>query len=236
MNSTSFKFRDLKDKAFTSNNPFTPNEEVPLFPTYKALTLSASLKYTFDQRYITRPDRKVYQESKYPSITLTYKKGINGILNSDVDYDLLSVEVLKERISTGLWGYSSFSVGAGKFLNNKTVYFPDFKHFRGNNALFGLPALRKFQFLDFYIYSTDRQYFEAHFEHNFSGLLINKIPLLRKLKLEELAGVNYLTQPAKRDYTEFYFGLQRLIFRVSYGFAYDGNKKVTQGFRMSYGF
>lgn len=236
VNTTTFKIKDLKGETFTSNNPFSPHIETPLFPTYNALTLTASLNYTIGQQYITRPDGKFYQPSKYPVIDLSYRKGINGMLGSDVNYDLVALEISQNRISTGLWGYSSFVLGTGKFLNNDKIYYPEFKHFRGNKSLIAPPNLRKFQFLDFYLFSTDREYLEAHFEHNFSGLLSNKIPLIRKLKLEELIGASYLSQPIKRNYTEFYFGLQRLILRATYGFAYDGNKRVAHGFRFSYGF
>lgn len=236
INSTHYKVKDLKGEEFTSNNPFNPDFELPLFPTYKALTLTASLNYTIGQKYITRPDGRFYQESKYPVIDLSYRKGIEGLFDSDVDYDLLSLEVSQNRISSGLWGYSSFVFGVGKFLNNNKVFYPEAKHFRGNNSLLSLPNMRKFLFLDFYLFSTDQEYVEAHFEHNFSGFFTNKVPLLRKLKLEEFVGASYLSQPVKRNYTEFYFGLQRLIFRAAYGFAYDGNKRVNHGFRLSYGF
>ncbi|WP_316842096.1 DUF5686 and carboxypeptidase regulatory-like domain-containing protein [Pedobacter gandavensis] len=235
VNTTGFKIKDLKGETFTSNNPFTPETESPLFPTYESFSINASLTYTFGQNYMTMPDRKIYLESKSPSISLWYKKGIKGVMSSDVDYDLIAAEIYQNRISAGLWGYSSIVIGAGKFLNNDQVYYPEFKHFRGNNSLFGLPNMRKFLFLDFYLFSTDREYFEAHFEHNFSGRFSSKIPILRKLKLEELVGVSYLSQPLKRNYTEFYFGLQRLIFRAAYGFAYDGNKRINHGFRLSYG-
>ncbi|MBB2145590.1 carboxypeptidase-like regulatory domain-containing protein [Pedobacter sp. LMG 31464] len=235
-NTSNYKLRDLKDEEYTSNNPFTPNSETPLFPTYTAVSISAGLTYTIGQKYITRPDGKFYQESKYPRFQLGYTKGIKGILSSDVDYDLVNLEIYQDRISTGLLGYSSFVVGAGKFLNNTSVFYPDSKHFRGNNSTVFPPNLRKFRFLDFYQYSTSREYVEVHFEHNFAGFMINKIPLLRKLKLEEIVGVNYLTQPGKRNYKEFYFGVERLGFGASYGYAYDGNKKVDQGFRITYGF
>lgn len=236
INTTHFKIKDLKGETFTSNNPFNPETEKELFPTYLALTVDATLTYTIGQTYITRPDGKFYQPSKYPVIKLNYKKGIKGLLNSDVDYDRISLEVSEDRISAGMLGYSSFVAGAGKFLNKEVVYYPEQKHFRGNNSLLSKPDLRKFLFLDFYLFSTDREYAEFHFEHNFSGFLTNKVPLLRKLKLEELVGVSYLTQPVKRNYTEFYFGLQRLIFRAAYGFAYDGKRRVDHGFRLSYGF
>jgi len=236
INTTSYKIKDLKGEEFTSNNPFSPGAEIPLFPTYEAFTLSLGLNYTIGQQYITRPDGRFYQPSKYPTIDLSYKKGIKGPFGSDVDYDLVSLEVSQNRLSAGMWGYSSFVAGVGKLLNNNQVFYPEAKHFRGNNALLGRPDLRKFLFLDFYLFSTDREYVEAHYEHNFSGLFTNKVPLLRKLKLEELIGGSYLSQPVKRNYYEFYFGLQRLIFRATYGFGYDGNKRVNHGFRLSYGF
>jgi hypothetical protein len=235
-NSSDFKFFDNKEREFTSNNPFNPEAEKPLFPTYTSLSATVNFTYTIGQKYITRPDGKFYTESKYPRISLLYKKGFKGVLNSDVDYDFVKAEIYQDRISLGLWGYTSFLVGAGKFLNNKSLYYPEFKHFQGNISTIFPPNLRKFQYLNFYLFSTNSQYFEAHVEHNFAGFFINKIPLLRKAKLEEFIGGGYLSSPEKRNYKEFYFGLQRLVLRASYGFAYDANTKLTQGFRISYGF
>ncbi|TCD07049.1 carboxypeptidase-like regulatory domain-containing protein [Pedobacter frigidisoli] len=235
-NNSSFSFFDAKDREFTSNNPFTPNSETPLFPTYNSFSATASLTYTIGQKYITRPDGKFYTESQFPRITVLYKKGFKNVLNSDVDYDFIKAEVYQDRIGLGLWGYTSFLVGAGKFINNEKMFYPDFKHFAGNISTIFPPNLRKFQYLDFYQFSTNQQYFEAHLEHNFAGFFLNKLPLLRKAKLEEFIGGGYLSSPEKRNYKEFYLGLQRLVLRASYGFAYDGAKKLTQGFRISYGF
>jgi hypothetical protein len=234
INNSTFKFIDAKDREFTSNNPFSPTVETPLFPTYNSLSATVSLTYTIGQKYITRPDGKFYTESHFPRITVLYKKGFNNVLNSDVDYDFVKAEVYQDRISLGLLGYSSFLVGAGKFLNNAKMYYPDFKHFSGNISTIFPPNIRKFQFLDFYQFSTNQQYFEAHLEHNFAGFFTNKVPLLRKAKLEEFIGGGYLSSPEKRNYKEFYFGFQRLVLRASYGFAYDGARKLTQGFRIAY--
>ena len=235
-NSTNYKFRDIKDTEFTSNNPFTPNTETELFPNHTSVNITAVLTYTIGQKYISRPDGKFYEDSKYPRFQLGYRKGIRNLLGSDVDYDLINLEIYQEKIRAGLLGYSSFVISAGKFINNRALFYPDMKHFRGNEAMVFTPNLRRFRFLDFYQYSTNQQYFEAHFEHNFAGFMTNKIPLLRKLKLEEFAGINYLTQPQKRNYTEYYVGIQRLLLNVSYGWAYDGNNKIDQGFRIALNF
>jgi hypothetical protein len=224
-----------QDNDLTSNNPLNPAAETALFPEYQSLTFRAGALLTFDQQYTTRPDGRFYEPSKYPQIRLNYRKAF-GILGSDENYDFGAINVFQNHIRTGLFGYSSFSVSAGKFFNTKEIFYPDYKHFRGNQSLTFNPTIGSFHFLDFYPYSTNKQYLEGHFEQNFSGFLLNKVPFLRQFKLEEIAGANYLTQPLKHNYTELYVGLQRFIFRVDYGVAFDAGKKVHQGFRIYYGF
>ena len=233
-NTAMYRFKDYKDRQFTSNNPFTPESETPLFPVYRSFSFAASLEYAFAQKYVTRPDGKFYEKPKFPHIKLTYVKGLKNIFKSDIDYDLISVEIKQEDIRIALTGYLSFIVGVGKFLNNRQVYYPDKKHFWGNNSTLFATDLRCFRYLDFYLYNTDKQYFEMHSEHNFAGSIIRKIPLIRNLKLEEYIGFNYLTQPDKRNYTEYYFGLKRLLFGFSYGWSYEGLKKGVHGFRFTY--
>jgi hypothetical protein len=173
------------------------------------------------------------------------------VLGSDVNYDFASVDVFDDRMKIGLVGYSAFKVTAGTFLNRKSLYFMDYNHFFGNQGTVFNPTIGGFHFLPFYTYSTDRSFLEAHYEHNFAGNLLSKIPYIRKLKLEEMVGVNYLaqagnvsysgignsslTQPTKGNYSEVYIGVQRFIFRVDYGFAFDGSRKLVQGFRIFYG-
>jgi len=224
-----------KDNNLTSNNPLNPAAETQLFPEYQSLTFRGTALFTFDQQYTTRPDGRFYEPSKYPQIRLNYRKSFS-VLGSDENYDYGSVNIFQNKIRLGLYGYSSFLVSAGKFFNRKEVFYPDYKHFLGNQSLTFNPTIGAFHFLDFYPYSTNRQYLEAHYEHNFSGFLLNKIPFMRQFKLEEIIGANYLTQPLKHDYTELYIGVQRFIFRVDYGLAFDAGKKVHQGFRIYYGF
>ncbi|MCJ8211270.1 DUF5686 and carboxypeptidase regulatory-like domain-containing protein [Mucilaginibacter sp. RS28] len=229
---------DTKNKSYTSNDPLRPlGPEIPnsLFPKNQALTLRASVTFTFDQRYTTRPDGRYYEQSAYPKIKVNYRKGIHG-LGSDVDYDFASVDIYDDHLSTGLVGYSAFKITGGSFLNRNTIYFMDYNHFLGNQGRVFDPTIGGFHFLPFYQFSTDRNFLEAHFEHNFSGWLTNRVPLINSLKLEELIGVNYLTQQGgKQNYSEFYVGIKRFFLRLDYGIAYNGSKKMTQGIRFFYG-
>jgi hypothetical protein len=226
---------DYKDSEYTSNNPLTPLTESPLFPHHNALTFKASVLFTLDQQYVTRPTGRFYEPPRLPQIRLNYRKGIKGALNSGVDYDFVSADVFDDRLSFGLLGFSAYKISVGKFFNRGSLYFMDYNHFLGNQGQVFDPTIGAFHYLPFYEYSANNEYVEAHFEHNFTGNLFNNIPGLRKLKLEEIVGINYLTESNKNNYYEFYFGIKRLFFRLDYGFAYNGNNKVTQGIRFFYG-
>jgi hypothetical protein len=230
----------FSDRAYTSNNPLMPNAPADdrsiLFPENKALTFFASMQFTFDQQYITRPTTTIYLPSKYPQVTVSYREGINNVLGSDVNYNFASLNIAQANIPIGLAGYSSFQVTAGDFFNRNRLYFMDYYHFLGNQGTtFDPTYVGSFHFLPFYTFSTDNAFLEAHYQHNFSGTLFNKISFLRDLKLDEIVGANYLDEKGNMNYTEFYVGIQRLIFRIDYGMSYEGNKKYMQGFKIFYG-
>jgi len=225
---------------YTSNNPLAPNapenDQSALFPENRALIFNTSVRITFDQQYITRPTGKTYLPSLYPVVTVDYRKGINSLLGSDVNYDFVSVKVNQDRIPMGLFGHSAFLIKAGGFLNRQTLYFMDYNHFIGNQGTTSDPTyVGSFHFLPFYTFSTEDPFLEVHFQHNFAGAIFDNIPYLRRLKLEEIVGANYLTEKNNPNYSEFYFGIKRLQFGADYGVAYQGNKKYLQGFRIFYG-
>jgi len=238
-NTSFYSINTFKDRQLTSNNPLMPdapaNDHSLLFPDNQALTFSTNLTYTFGQEYIDGPSGRDYLPSDYPQIRLNYRKGINGVLGSDVDYDFASLEFFKENMNNGLLGFSSFKFVAGDFFNHSKLYFMDYNHFLGNQGTTFDPTPGSFHYLPFYTYSTSGPFLEAHYEHNFSGFFFSRVPFLRWAKLDEIIGANYLTENNNRNYSEFYVGLQRLIFRVDYGVSFIGSKKYLQGFRIFYG-
>jgi hypothetical protein len=239
-NTSYYTFFNKKDSEYTSNNPLAPlapaDDRSELFPQNQALTFNTSVTFTFGQQYITRPTGKIFLPSKYPTLTINYRKGINGALGSDVNYDFVSADISQEKIRVGLSGYSSFKLTGGTFLNKKNIYFMDYNHFLGNQGTtFDPTYIGSFHFLPFYTYSTNSAFLEAHYQHNFSGSILRRIPLIRNLKLEEIVGANYLNTRSNSNYSEFYVGIQRLVFRVDYGVSFMGDKRYLQGIRIFYG-
>ncbi len=220
-NTADYSFFGKNDRQFTSNNPLLPTQDVPLFPENQSFKVSLRTSYDFSNRYETYPFGRRYLPSKYPTIGINYTKGISGVLGSDVAYDQVSADISKSGIDLGFYGQTSFFIGAGKFLNADKIYYPDYKHFDGNQVAVYKPSFNRFLLLDYYNYSTGDKYLEGHIEHNFSGFITNKIPLLRDLKLQEIIDVNYLSTPVLKNYTELGLGMQRGLIRVMYGRSYN---------------
>ena len=236
VNSTTYSFFSPQNHQFTSNNPLNPAQDSPLFPENQSFKIALRTSYNFSDQYETYPSGRRYLPSKYPTIGINYNKGIKNVLGSDVDYDLLSADISKSNIDMGFYGKTSFFVGAGKFLNANKLYFPDYKHFDGNQLLAYTPGINRFLLLDYYNFSTPDKYAEGHLEHNFMGFITNKIPFIRKLKLQEIVDVNYLYTPTLKNYTELGFGLQYLNIRLMYGKSFNSGSNTNSAVRLGVSF
>jgi Family of unknown function (DUF5686)/CarboxypepD_reg-like domain len=219
----------------TSNNPLDPNVNTPLFPHYRALDIRGSATFTFDQEYMVTPNGKYILPNPYPRVRVNYREGI-PLFGSSVNYNFVSVDVFQDRLNLGIYGYSSYFISGGTFFNTRNLYYPDYMQFRGGESLFFNATVGSFHFLNYYTYSTDKTYFEAHLEHNFAGYFLSHIPFLSRLNLEEIIGGSYLNQGTLPQYSEFYFGLKRAVLRLDYGFAFGRFSSRLQGFRLVYNF
>ncbi|HEY4649953.1 MAG TPA: DUF5686 and carboxypeptidase regulatory-like domain-containing protein [Pontibacter sp.] len=237
-NTTDFTFRDRNAEGtsrFTSNVP--ENAELPdaAFTPHQALTASFSLSIKPGQRYITRPDQKINLGSKYPTISLAYRTGINA-LGGDVQYSTAALRV-SDEIRLGLLGTSNYSASGGVFWNKERMTLLDYRHFNGNRTLFA-GSYEGFQLLDYYKYSTNNNYLEAHYAHHFNGFLFNKIPLFRKLKLQEVVSLSYLNTQQSRNYVELGVGIEHIFkfLRVDFVTSFQEGQKARTGLLIGFGF
>ncbi len=229
-NSTDFTFTDVKNREYTSNNPRNPLLDIPSFNTNQAVKLNVTARIRPKQKYIDRPDRNIILGSKYPTFVINYEKGLDDIADSDVNYDRIEIGV-EDNLTLGMLGKFSYSAWYGRFLNSEKMYFMDYAHFLGNQTIFSSFNPRRYDLLDYYTYSTSDEYIQAFAEHAFGGFILNKIPLIKKLKLNEIAGFRYLHVPSNDDHFEVSFGLEKLeIIRADFVMAFDGNGKLKSGF------
>ena len=222
---------DDKTKLFTSNDPRNDFTHDSLFTTNNAFSAEITFSFRFKQKYITLPNQKIITGSKYPRLSVSYKKAL-PVLNTKADYDLASAMIYDE-LNLGLFGRLGFRLKGGGFLNTKKLFFMDFKYFLGNQTLFNTnDYLSSFRLLPYYTFSADKWFSEAHAEHHFNGFIINKIPLLKKLNIQEVVGGHLLMSNRLKQYYEINFGIENIfnVLRIDYVLGYGINNKVNSGF------
>lgn len=221
---------DDKNVLFTSNDPRHTFTHDSLFTSNRSLTAEITFQIRFRQKYYTMPHQKIISGSKYPKLNITYKRAF-PVLGSTADYDLLSAS-LHDDIKLGLLGKFSYRLRGGGFLDTKKLYFMDFKYFLGNQTIFNTnDYLSSFRLLPYYIFSADKWFTEAHGEHHFNGLIVNTLPLIRKLKVQEVVGAHVLRSNKLDYYYEVNFGLEKIfkVIRVDYVLGYAPNTQFKQG-------
>ncbi|WP_332453509.1 DUF5686 family protein [Chryseobacterium aquaticum] len=174
-----------------------------------------------------------------PTIVLKYTRGIEGLFNADFNYNKLQFMFYKP-ILLGSWGKTLLNFEAGK--NFDTVPLALQNIIPGNQS-YGLVP-NTFAQLNYYEFVADT-YSTLHIEHHFNGKILSFIPLIKKLKLREVAfirgaygslsdaskninveGFKY-SAPNEKVYYEYGFGLENIgfgnlrIFRVD--FNWRGN-------------
>lgn len=222
-NRTDYTWRDRENRAYTPNYP---SELVSANITrHQVFYTLLGLNWQPGTRYIELPQQRISLGSKSPMFSLQYIRNYSKFFGGDGDFSRWKFTV-NDEMSFKLLGRFRYRLGAGGFIDNKEVPLPDYQHFNGNLSTFATEYLNSFQLLPLYLYSnTSKFYALAHVEHNFNGMLTNKIPFVRKLNLYLVAGANGFYIDDTRNYVEVFAGIDNIFkqFRVDIVHAFiDG--------------
>lgn len=236
-NTTDYTFRDKSERAFTPNAPDNEDLEDTSFEKHQAVILNVTLKWQPGQKYIRRPYRKFVTNTTLPAFSLILQAGIPDLLGSDINYQRIAGKVNYD-FKAGLIGSGYFVLEAGGFINKDSLSFIDFKHFNGNRTVFGHFEVGNFQLLDYYQFSTRQFHYQGHYEHHFNGFIFNKIPLLRKTKIQAVTALNYLHTREGNSYWELGLGIEHIfkIIRIDYYNSWRSGRHERSGVRFGVGF
>jgi hypothetical protein len=234
-NSTDFSFWGDKNKAFTPNYPY--EKLSAQFPKHQAFIAGFGIRFKPGQRYIEFPDNKIPLGSKYPLLSLSYQKGIEGIFGSDVNFDKWKFTV-SDEVNFKLRGLLKYNFSIGGFINSNTVYIQDYQHFNGNQTFVASEYLNSFQIAPYYENSTTASFYAVgHLEHHFNGMITNKIPLFRKLKWNLVAGSNAFYVNSNNNYVEIFGGIENIfkLLRIDFVGSYLNGRNGQFGVRLGLG-
>jgi hypothetical protein len=225
-----------------SNNLF-PDNSPENFDSYRELFLDFNLLLRIKQQYYIEPNKKIIVGSKYPEIDIHYRKGVPRLFNSIVDFDYLELKI-KDDVQLGQIGNMKYRFRSGTFLSKENIRIMDLKYFRGSDSFFFSDPLNTFQLLGPTLSSTNT-FAQAHFIHHFNGLFLNKIPLINKLKLGTIGGVEaLLIQDNNFQHMEAFVGIeksfrirkQRYKLSALYVAADSNHSKLASGFKFGIDF
>lgn len=222
---------DYKTKYFSLNEP--GNESLrynaPEYGNVLALVWKLGINFRPGLKYMERPNGKINLGSKWPTFNFTYTKGIGGFGQLNSDFDQLELQVSDDH-SFGLVGRFEWVTSAGWFPNNNFVPFMDWKHFNTSRVHVMPSSSNSFMALPYYAASSNSYFIQAHAEHHFHGFILNKIPLIKKLKWQVVGGVHYLYEPTYGNYWEVTAGIENIFKVIRVDFVAPFRERNVQNF------
>jgi hypothetical protein len=218
---------------YRNSRLYTPNTAMP---DHTAAIISMNIEYTPRQYYrIAANGRKQPVRSSWPTFFAGWHKGVRGIGGSDTDFDHIGGGV-RHNISVGPGQWLQYHVRGGAFVNRKSLWFPDFRHFDTaeiplvNGSIMTGPT---FRLLEYYRYSTSDRYIQAHAGYQARFMLLKLLPWFSNRLWMEGVQMNWLSTPAMKSYTEIGYTIG-LVWQAGVFVGFDGAKYRGFGLKLSF--
>ena len=142
--------------------------------------LHVGMRISKNESIYRLPFDKQYMGTVYPVLTLGFTAGVPAMLNDSYEYYRLQGGIHYKPELPPL-GYSNITLQGGKIFGK--VPYPLLKLHEGNGTYFYDP--NAFSCMNFYEFASDA-WVALFFEHHFNGILLGRIPLVKKLKWREV--------------------------------------------------
>jgi hypothetical protein len=164
---------------------------------FKSAEFSAEIRYGRDEMFLENENSRVsLGATRWPILSLKYTTARKGIARSDLNYHKFQFTAV-QFIKYGLIGNGKVSLVAG--YTPSVVPYPVLRSHLGNQTFFmNLSAFNMMQYFEF----ISDQYVSLNYQHNFEGLGLNSIPLIRRLKWRLVAHGNVLVGKVEKNNKE----------------------------------
>ena len=148
--------------------------------------LSAAFRWAPNEQFYQGKNRRVPIINKYPIFNLRFTAGVKGLMNGEYSYQNI-ILTMEKRYYLSQLGYMDITLENGYTFGK--VPFPLLTIHRANQTYsYQLNAYNLMNFMEF----VSDKYASANFDFYFNGFFFNKLPLIKKLKLREVASFKIL--------------------------------------------
>lgn len=148
--------------------------------------LSTEIRWAPGEQFYQGKNYRIPIVNKYPIFKLRYIAGIKGLFKGDYTYHNINLYAEKRFYMSQL-GFTDITTEGGYIIGQ--VPFSLLTVHRANQT-FGY-QLNSYNMMNFLEFVSDK-YYAVNFDVHFNGFFLNKVPLLRKLKLREVASAKLL--------------------------------------------
>lgn len=166
----------------------------PILDTFNTSEVSLETRFAPDELFIQNGNERFSLGAiRWPVITVRYTHGISGVFGSDFEYDKVRLHLTK-RIKMGPLGYGKVTA-SGEYIFN-TLPYPLLAFHLGNQT--PVYAAVTYNLMNYGEFISDH-YASIQYRQYFEGFLLNRIPLMNKLKWRLIGTANVITGGMRDD-------------------------------------
>lgn len=173
-------------------NHINDDGSITKYENFNTTEIRLDQHIAFGQNFFENTYYRFEGLSNKPIIDLSYRLGLKNIAGGDFNYHKLELNI-RQRLSTKL-GFTYYQINGGKIFGDipyPLMFIPiGNQNFYLNN--------RAYQMMNEFEYAAD-QYASVWLEHHFDGVIFNKIPLVKKLKLRSIVMAKALIGNAQQS-------------------------------------
>lgn len=158
------------------NYPATNNTPAKQVTSITSGEIGIDLRYAPHEVFYENEAYRVPLVNKYPVLELRYLLGIKGLLNGNYNYQNIEANIFK-RFYLSQFGYTDVTFDGGYVIGKLPFPLLNLAHANQTYAY----NLESFNLMNFMEFVTDH-YASLMVDHYFNGYILNKIPLIKKLK------------------------------------------------------
>lgn len=141
--------------------------------------LSASLRFAPNEKFYQNNDDRISIRSKFPIFSMQYRAGLKGVLGGEYAFQRVSLRTDK-TFYVAPFGKSRWSFESGAVLGK--VSYTLLEIHRANQSYFFMN--NAFSLMNYLEFVSDR-YAMLHINHDFEGIVLNRVPVIKKLHWRE---------------------------------------------------
>ncbi|HET9052932.1 MAG TPA: DUF5686 family protein, partial [Cyclobacteriaceae bacterium] len=190
-------FKGFQSRVAVRHNTFSPAFNFGYYPNpedhttvrqrFETAEVLLEARFARDELFVQGQNiRYSLGVTHWPVITATYIRGVNGVFGSDFTYNKTRLSV-DQPLRYGILGNGRARL-TGEYIFEALPY-PLLAYHLGNETAFYTTAT--YNLMNFGEFVSD-SYASFQYQHNFEGLLLNRIPLMRRLKWRLVGSANIL--------------------------------------------